>query len=403
MFKKVDVIFFVEHKDRELDSYKEVAKILKEKYNISSLIISNFFHSYLLWIYRPKLIVWNNLTDNKGWPDGFIWNLYKNDLVYVSHRWEQRLNPINEEFKAPKTEFEKNKVKFLVWDEYFKNYLIKYGVKKENIFITGNIANGLLFKMSKNFLYYRELLASKFELDNKKKWIFLPMNYGWAFMDDKAVEFRISRGYDREKAYEHRNFAYKSLVEFIHFLEKLSNLKEYQVILRSHPGVTTEQWKSKIKEVLEKNLDNIYFNKEYSIREWIVASDIIGSNWSTSVLDAQTIGKKVFFHLSFPKPVWLDDCRKNFVPIITNFEDFKEFLKKEPQFINFKNDNCSLENFAKIINILLPKRHPKIYNIEWKYVKNFFKYFIKDKLCKYFNCFKIPKWQHYDYFEAIQD
>ena len=130
MFKKVDVILWVEHKDRELDSYKEVAKILKEKYNLSSIIISNFFHSYYLFFYKPKLVIWNNLTNNKGWPDGFMWEVYGDTITYVSHRWEQMITPIGEKFKSPYTDFEREKVKFFVWNRYFREYLIQHKVQK---------------------------------------------------------------------------------------------------------------------------------------------------------------------------------------------------------------------------------------------------------------------------------
>ena len=398
MFKKVDVIFWVEHKDRELDSYKEVAKILKEKYNLTSLIISNFFHSYLLWIYKPKLIIWNNLTDNKGWPDGFIWNLYKDDLVYISHRWEQLLSPINFKFKAPKNNFEKKKVKLFAWNEDFKNYLISYGVKKENIFVVGNIANNILFNMKNKKNEFREKLSNEFNLDKEKKWLFLPMNYNWAFFTDEMVKSRIKRGYDKKIAREYREYAKKCLREFVFFIDELSK-KDFEIILRPHPSITEDDYKKVFKDILGY-IPNILINKSYSIREWIIASDIIGSSWSTSVWDAYQIGKKAFYFTPYKRSTWLDTFWMKEVSNIKNIKEFEEFEKKEIKNLNKNSiDTYALENFAKIINNLIPKDYPKVKEIEFKYIKNFFKYFIKDKLCKYFNCLKIPKWQHYDYFK----
>jgi len=398
MFKKIDVIFFVEHKDRELDSYKGVAKILKERYNISSLIISNFFHSYLLWIYRPKLIVWNNLTDNEGWPNGFIWNLYKDDLVYISHRWEQLLSPVNFKFKAPKHPFEKEKVKLFVWNENFKEYLISNGVKKENIFVVGNIANNLLFNMKDKKEEFREIFSKKFNLNKTKKWIFLPMNYNWAFFTEEMVKRRIQNGYDEKIAWEYREYARKSLKEFIFFVNELSK-KNYEIILRPHPSITEDDYKKVFKEVLGF-IPKILINKDYSVREWIISSDIIGSSWSTSVWDAYQIGKKAFYFTPFKRPEWLDTFWMREVENIKNIKEFEEFEKKESKSNKVSSiDTMALENFSKTLYNLLPNDYPKIHNIEWKYIKNFYKYFIKDKLCKYFNCFKIPKWQHYDYFE----
>ena len=402
MFKKIDVIFWVEHKDRELDSYKEVAKILKEKYNLNSLIISNFFHSYLLWIYRPKLVVWNNLTNNKGWPDGFIWNLYKDDLVYISHRWEQLLSPINFKFKAPKNYFEKEKVKLLVWNENFKNYLISYGVKEENIFVVGNIANNILFNMKDKKTEFRKLFAKEFNIDKNKKWIFLPMNYNWAFFSDDMVKGRIQGGYDKKIAWEYQKYAKQCLKEFIFFVNKLSK-KDYEIILRPHPSITEDDYKKAFNDVLGFLPKNILLNKDYSIREWIIASDIIGSSWSTSVWDAYQIGKKSFYFTPFKRPEWLDTFWMQKVPNIKNIEEFEEFEREIIENKKFNSlDTNALNNFSKTINNLIPKNYPKIHKIEYKYIKNFFKYWLKNKLCKYFNCFKVPKWQHYDWFEYIE-
>ena len=403
MFKKVDVIFWVEHKDRELESYKEVAKILKEKYNLNSLIISNFFHSYYLWIYKPKLVIWNNLTDNKGWPDGFIWNLYKDQITYVSHRWEQLLSPINYKFKAPRNNFEKEKVKLFVWNDEFKDYLVSYGVNKNNIFIIGNIANSILFDMRDKKEYFRDILSKKFNLDKNKKWLFLPMNYNWAFFVDEMIYRRINSGYDENIAWEYREYAKKSLKEFILFINELTKKYNYEIIVRPHPSITEDDYLRVFDDILGFLPKGVILNKSYSIREWIIASDIIGSSWSTSVWDAYQIGKKVFYFTPFQRPKWLDTFWMNKVPNIKNIKEFEEFENSKMNVSdNMLLDITALENFSHVINEIIPKEYPNINKIELKHIKNFFKYWLKNKLCKYFKCFGIPKWQHYDWFDMIK-
>ena len=107
MFKKVDVIFQVEHVDRELEAYEAVAKYLKKNYGITSIITSNMFHSYYFYFYKPKLVILNNLTNNVGWPEGYLWETYGKNIKYCSHRWEQYLTPYGFKFRAPKKKFEK--------------------------------------------------------------------------------------------------------------------------------------------------------------------------------------------------------------------------------------------------------------------------------------------------------
>ena len=136
MFKKIDVIFQVEHVDRELYSYKLIARKLSKDYGLKTIIISNSFHRHYFWLYRAKVYVFNNINVNTKWPNKFLWDAFEDNVIYLSHKWDQLLFPVYEEMFHPRTDFAKNTVKYIVWSEYFKNYLIKHGVKDSNINIT---------------------------------------------------------------------------------------------------------------------------------------------------------------------------------------------------------------------------------------------------------------------------
>ena len=392
MFKKVDVVLWVEHKDRELASYEEIAKILKEKYNLSTIIISNFFHSYYLFLYRPKLVIWNNLTNNRGWPDGFMWEVYGDSLVYVSHRWEQMITPIGEKFKAPYDDFEKQKVKFFVWNRWFKDYLVSHNVKKENVFITGKISNNLLYNLKSKQQEFREKFSKEFNLDINKKWLFFPMNYSWIYRDDKKIEHMISRGYDKDIAYKLRDYSLKSFEKFKEFLKSVDKSK-YEIILRPHPSITENDCQNKL-------TFKVKIIKHYSVREWIIASDIIITSWSTTIYDSYHIEKLSFRFLPYELPKWFVNKSLEVVPVIKNIKELEEKLDRYI-FEETSLDENALQTFAhKVFELQQNKNSTPNYFKSIKYIKNFIKYFVKDKLCKYFNCFKIPKWQHYDWFEA---
>lgn len=403
MFKKVDVIFQVEHKDRELESYKAVANYLKENYEVTSLIISNMFHSYYFYLYKPKLVIWNNLSNNVGYPDGFMWETYKKGIKYISHRWEQNLSPYNFKFKAPREEFEKNEVILFAWDEEFKNYLIEYGVKKKNIKVVGNIANNLLYNMKSQKQVLKNRLSKEFNLNNNKEWIFLPLNFGWAFMSEEAINLRIKNGYDEKIAKEYKEFSQKCLKEFIYFIDKVAKNYDYEIILRPHPSITEANYIKQFKDILGYVPNNLIINKAYSIREWIIASDIIGSNWSTSVWDAYKIGKKSFYFTPYKRPEWLNTYWLDEVINIKSIEEFKAFINSKINYNELDNrDSQAIEKFSKEIVELLPKKYPKIQKFNLKYLKTAFKFFLKDLLCKYFKCKFIQKWQVYDWFDVIK-
>lgn len=111
-------------------------------------------------------------------------------------------------------------------------------------------------------------IAKEFLIDPKKEWLFMPMNYGWAFSSDKTIKAKILK-----EAWE---YSQKCLNEFIKFIN------EKEIIIRPHPGVSIEEYNKKFKEIIGKVPKNIFILKNYTIREWIIVSDIIGSSWSTS-------------------------------------------------------------------------------------------------------------------------
>jgi surface carbohydrate biosynthesis protein len=404
MIKNIDVIFWVEHKDRELECYKVIAQKLKNKYGLTSLIISNFFHSHYLWLYKAKVYIFNNLNNNIGWPDGFIWSTYRDSVVYISHRWEQNLFPINFEFKAPYNEFEKQKVKLFAWDEYFKEYLINYGVSANNISIVGNIASDILYKLQNNSYNLRYKLSKEFSLNITKQWLFLPMNFNWAFMDETTIINKIKNGYNEKVAHEYNEYSKKCLKEFIIFIEKVNKQHNFEIILRPHPSITPKNYINTFNNILGYIPSNILINKSYSVREWIIASDVIGSNWSTSVWDAYQIGKKSFYFSPYERPNWLNTYWLDSVDNIQNIKEFNEFHNQDRIANSDYLDTSmnSIDKFAYEIYSILPNNYPKIKLINIFYIKYLFKYYIKNTLCKYFRCKFIQEWQTYDWFDAIK-
>jgi surface carbohydrate biosynthesis protein len=403
MIKNIDVIFWVEHKDRELESYKEVSKILKDKYNLNSIIMSNFFHSYYLWFYKARIYIFNNLNNNIGWPDGFLWETYGDSVKYISHRWEQNLFPVNYKFRAPKYDFEKRNVNLFCWDNKFKEYLVSHGVEEKNVKVVGNIANNILWNMQDKKNQFRGMFAKEFSLDLDRQWLFMPMNYNWAFITQDAIDHKVRGGYDKEIAKEYNMYSKKSINKFILFIDEISKKYNYEIIIRPHPSITNDEYINLFNKILGCIPENIIINKEYSVREWITASDIIGSSWSTSVFDAFNIGKKAFYFTPYERANWLNTYWLDSVPNIKDIEGFNIFITNKNKLkIIHAEDAGSLEKFADKIYKLLPKNKPQIKKLNIKYAKNLVKYLIKNMLCKYFKCRFIMKWQTYDWFNIIK-
>ena len=395
--KEVDVIFFIEHKDRELESIKLIANKLREK-GKKSLILSVYFHVHYLYLYKAKVFVFPYLINKNDWPVSLIYKMYGDSVEYVNMNWEQLISKVNEEYKKPQDNFVKNKVKHIAWDEHFKEYLLKYGVEKNNIIVTGNPANEILYNLLDKKSELREKLSQEFGLDKNKRWLFLPMNYGWAFSNDKLIQSKINKGYPKKIAWEYRKYSRKCLKNFVYFIREISKKYECEIIIRPHPSITEYDYRAVFIKEIKYIPKKVLLNKSYSIREWIIASDIIGSSWSTSVWDAYNIGKLVFLFSPYKRPEWLNVWWNNKVKNITNFSEFNmhELSKKD---IKLKKGLDAIETISNFIlnlekNSVIPKKRKKII-FDIKSNIKIFKSFLLEK-----NILNL-KYLNYDYFRGI--
>lgn len=393
MFKEVDVIFFVEHKDRELESIKLIAEKLKAQ-GKSSLILSVYFHVHYLYLYRAKTFVFPYLINQNDWPASFVYKMYGDSASYINMNWEQLLSKVNEEYKKPQDDFVKRKVKHIAWDKYFRDYLVKYGVNEDNITITGNPANEILFNLLDKKYEWRVKLADEFKLDTNKKWLFMPMNYGWAFSNDSLINAKIKKGYPEKIAWEYRKYSQKCLKQFIYFIEKVSKEYDYEIIIRPHPSITEDDYKKVFNETIGYIPKNIYLNKAHSIREWIIVSDIVGSSWSTSVWDAYNIGKSVFLFTPFQRPEWLEVWWNNDIQNIKNFKEFDQFNAHDFKLLKPN----SIENIAYFLAYINSRKVNLKICQQWLN-KKIAKYLLRSILMS-IKLFKKPSLK-YDYFSPL--
>lgn len=331
MIKNVDVIIFVEHKDRELESIEKLSETLKES-GLKILVLSIHFHLHYLMFYKAKVYVFPYLINRHDWPCSLVYKMYGNSVRYLNLNWEQLLSKANIAYKKPQDEFVKNEVSHIAWNQNFKDYLILNGVRDGNVHITGNPANEILFEMTGEYDKWRQKLSMELGLNIQKKWIFFPMNYAWAFATDSKIKSKIAKGFPADVAWDYRAYSKKCLLEFIPFVNELSKNKHTEIIIRPHPTITESDYEAVFNTEIGFVPDNVLINKSYSIREWIVASDLIGSSWSTSVWDAYNIGKPAFLFNPYERPDWLHVWWNDTVCNISKVEDLDSIKKVDGSF-----------------------------------------------------------------------
>lgn len=127
--------------------------------------------------------------------------------------------------------------------------------------MTGNPANEVLYNLLDKQDEWKVKLSNEFTLDTSKKWLFMPMNYAWAFSSDSLINAKIKKGYPEDKAWMHREYSQKCLNKFIYFIEKLSKEYNYEVIIRPHPSITEDDYKKVFYETIGYIPKNVYLIK----------------------------------------------------------------------------------------------------------------------------------------------
>ncbi|MBC8496524.1 MAG: hypothetical protein H8D37_02570 [Chloroflexi bacterium] len=304
--KSVDIVYFVEHIARELDVACAVEAILEMNSDIS-VKIASITHGFedVLDGYQPRVVAlpYCVAVHEAGldklvarWPQA----------QYINLSYEQVLGRAQKNLNSPKDAFAREYVMHHAWGDFFAQYLQANGVPEAHIMVNGNPSYALYREPYK--AYYgnqRHELAQQFGLDPEKRWVFIPENYGWAFFRDHMVRARIRRGFDPEHAYQYRDFARQSLHAATQWWRDAAQIDSVELIIRPRPAIPAESFVETVREMAGDVPEQLHFIKHGTVREWILASDVIISNFSTTLLEAAVAQKPVYMLVPYAFPDFL--------------------------------------------------------------------------------------------------
>ncbi|MBI2617114.1 hypothetical protein HYW55_03220 [Candidatus Gottesmanbacteria bacterium] len=303
--KPVDVLYFIEHVARELD-VALIVKALVEAKSPHKVVIKHIYGDAkeAMKTFRPKVVVvpFFYSRDDLGmkefiriWPSALFFNL----------AWEQIFYPLQQKLKKPKDSFTKNHIFHHAWAPFYKKYLLENGVGEDKIFLNGNPIYELYQNPYKLFFTNRQILSRKYHLDKKKKWIFIPENYRWAFETDKRLQRVSGDGISTTSLFSLRDFSQRSLRLLLEWLERLSYEEDIEVILRPRPATAKTLLLHFYNKNSGKSSTRIHIIKKESVREWVLASDIVLSSFSTTLIEGAVANKPIYIFepIRFPKIV----------------------------------------------------------------------------------------------------
>lgn len=300
---KIDIVYFIEHVARELDIACAVKAIIERDNDISIEIASITHHiEETLDAYQPRIVA---LPYCVAIHEGGLGEIVARwpQAEYVSLSYEQVLGRAQKELNSPKDKFAQKFVLYHAWGDFFAEYLKTHGVPPEHIYTNGNPSYALYRPPYAG--YYgnqRAELARQFGLDAGKRWVFIPENYGWAFFEDHMVRARIRRGFDPRQAYRYRDFARDSLRSASQWWRAASEIESLEIILRPRPAIPAHSFIERVREYAGELPAQLHFIKYGTVREWILASDVVVSSYSTTLLEAAAAHKPVFMLTPQPFP-----------------------------------------------------------------------------------------------------
>ena len=145
---------------------------------------------------RPKIIITPSTSFGKGSPGWLFYKSFKTPPIFVNLNYEQFISSWKGKYKSAKHEVSINHQIQFTWGNYFKDFLIETGTKKENVIITGRPLFSLLKKKyyKKNF---KDELAREFDIDVSKNGILLLLLMDWHLL--KRKKWSISLNLEQKK------------------------------------------------------------------------------------------------------------------------------------------------------------------------------------------------------------
>lgn len=313
---QVDVIFFIEHVARELDIACAIKALLENEHGVS-VVIKSIAHELeeTVSFYHPQVVVLPYCNGVINHPPEKMIPHWPN-ARYISLTFEQVLGKAQLDYIRKKDEFTRKFLFYSVWGEFYRQILLDTGVDPQNIRINGSPTLNL-YRPPYRFFYPQDkvTLASQYGLSPDKRWIFVPENYGWAFFHDRLVRDRIQRGFNPQHAYQYREFSLRSLEETAAWWCALGQRMDAELIVRPRPATPENDFRAKFSEFGLSIPPHLHIIKDGTVREWIIASDIVMSSFSTTLIEAAVAHKPVYMLTPFPLPdflysEWYDDVEK---------------------------------------------------------------------------------------------
>jgi surface carbohydrate biosynthesis protein len=342
MLKEIKVLWLVEHVARELDVACAVRDLIQTRHGVNITIRNIYLHAnevmsgmspqvvVLPFFYRVSDLAIKDYVE--AWPNAIFFNLACEEIHYKA----QLL------IKAPSDMFTRKRVIHHAWGDFYKDYLIKSGVPSENVHVNGNPVYQLYKLPYSAYFKQKSQLASDYGLDPSKRWVFIPENYKWAFFSDQKLRSSADRGGNLDENIAMRDFCRDSLRLLMQWCNDLGKGEKVEIIFRPRPATNSQHMEAFFRENVGGPSARLHFTKAETVREWIMASDIVISSISTSLIEAAIYGKPVYIvePINIPDSLYCD-----WYDLVPRIRDSQEFERASMRPLN--DNHGQLQSWAE--------------------------------------------------------
>jgi hypothetical protein len=120
-----------------------------------------------------------------------------------------------------------------------------------------------------------------------------------------------------------RDLVTRSFETVARWCAALASDGDVEVIVRPRPATTVDVFHRRLSEVLSHIPGRVSIVQRDSVRDWVLASDVVASSYSTTLIEASIAGKPTFMVEPFELSASLRQSWHALLPTVRTFDEFR--------------------------------------------------------------------------------
>jgi surface carbohydrate biosynthesis protein len=298
--RRVDFCLLFERAAREIDVATALAYILSRRHGLTMEVVQQYHaRATIFGRIRPAVVVLP-YAYHERYNNHYLLRWRK--ATFFNLTWEQLFYPGVAAAKSPRGEFAVQHVIHNAWSDAYGNLLRASGVPEPHIFLSGQPAYALYQEPYRRYFKPRSQIAQENGLDPARRWVFLPENYNWAFYDEAMLAELIWAGQPAAQVAAMREVVTTSFEAAMRWCAALARRSDVELIIRPRPAISPDLFRKRVAEVVGTLPRHMTITVSDTVRDWILASDVVISSYSTSLIEAAVAGRPSFILEPVPWP-----------------------------------------------------------------------------------------------------